>query len=55
MTSQFDLTRFYEVIIRNCVFLTRFSNSIIPDPFLSPLTHETIISGTTSRQVVLEE
>ena len=33
MTSQFNLTWFYDVIMRNSVFLTRFSNSEIPDPF----------------------
>ena len=32
MASQFDLTRFYDVIIRNSLFLTRFFNSGIPDP-----------------------
>ena len=32
MTSQFGLTRFYDVIMRNSVFLTQFSSSGIPDP-----------------------
>ena len=34
MMPQFDLTRFYNVIIRNSVFLTQFSNSGIPDPVI---------------------
>ena len=34
MTPQFDLTQFYNVIVRNSVFLTRFSNTGIPDPVI---------------------
>ena len=32
MTSQFDLTRFCDVMIRNSVFKLSFFNSGIPDP-----------------------
>ena len=34
MTSQFDLTRFYDVIICNSVFQLGFFYSGIPDPVL---------------------
>ena len=43
MMSQFHLTRFYDVITHNSVFLTRFSNSGIPDPFKFELTCQTRI------------